>query len=113
MGFTQNTIMATVPLHASSIYRPLRSVAQLQLAGSPFFPQRGFPLTLGLVRQLVPWRISLPAFTWPGSFPFPALLAPLLELFPPIALAVPKKKVSHSRKSMRSANKGLKDKLSK
>ncbi|KAF9512610.1 hypothetical protein BS47DRAFT_1297519, partial [Hydnum rufescens UP504] len=30
--------------------------------------------------------------------------------FPSIVLAVPKKKVSHSRKGMRSANKGLKDK---
>jgi len=37
-------------------------------------------------------------------------LQSLLELFPPFLLAVPKKKVSHSRKSMRSANKGLKDK---
>ncbi|EIW86673.1 hypothetical protein CONPUDRAFT_17616, partial [Coniophora puteana RWD-64-598 SS2] len=34
----------------------------------------------------------------------------LLDLLPPIILAVPKKKVSHSRKRMRSANKGLKDK---
>ncbi|EGO03407.1 hypothetical protein SERLA73DRAFT_83341 [Serpula lacrymans var. lacrymans S7.3] len=38
-------------------------------------------------------------------------LESLLELFPSIVLAVPKKKVSHSRKSMRSANKGLKDKM--
>ena len=36
----------------------------------------------------------------------------LLELFPPFLLAVPKKKVSHSRKAMRSAGKGLKDKKS-
>ena len=36
----------------------------------------------------------------------------LLELIPPFLLAVPKKKTSHSRKSMRSANKGLKDKES-
>ncbi|KAH7931014.1 hypothetical protein BV22DRAFT_976439, partial [Leucogyrophana mollusca] len=34
----------------------------------------------------------------------------LLELLPAIVLAVPKSKISHSRKSMRSANKGLKDK---
>ncbi|EAU93016.2 hypothetical protein CC1G_06736 [Coprinopsis cinerea okayama7 len=34
----------------------------------------------------------------------------LLDLFPPVVLAVPKKKVSHSRKAMRSSNKGLKDK---
>ncbi|KAF8605147.1 hypothetical protein BDV93DRAFT_471094 [Ceratobasidium sp. AG-I] len=37
-------------------------------------------------------------------------LRTLVELFPPIVLAVPKKKTSHSRKAMRSANKGLKDK---
>ncbi|KAJ7630984.1 ribosomal L32p protein family-domain-containing protein [Roridomyces roridus] len=37
-------------------------------------------------------------------------LQSLLELLPPFVLAVPKKKVSHSRKSMREANKGLKDK---
>ncbi|CAD6575899.1 MAG: hypothetical protein CYPHOPRED_005821 [Cyphobasidiales sp. Tagirdzhanova-0007] len=35
----------------------------------------------------------------------------ILDLFPPFLLAVPKSKVSHSRKSMRSANKGLKEKL--
>ncbi|KAE9411089.1 hypothetical protein BT96DRAFT_870955 [Gymnopus androsaceus JB14] len=34
----------------------------------------------------------------------------LQEFFPRILLAVPKKKVSHSRKAMRAANKGLKDK---
>ena len=39
-------------------------------------------------------------------------LRTLVELFPPIVLAVPKKKTSHSRKAMRSANKGLKDKTS-
>lgn len=39
-------------------------------------------------------------------------LRSLLELLPPIVLAVPKSKISHSRKSMRSANKGLKPKMS-
>lgn len=39
-------------------------------------------------------------------------LGSLLELLPGWVLAVPKKKVSHSRKAMRSANKGLKDKQS-
>ncbi|GHJ87921.1 hypothetical protein NliqN6_4323 [Naganishia liquefaciens] len=34
----------------------------------------------------------------------------LAELFPPFLLAVPKSKTSHSRKSMRSATKGLKNK---
>lgn len=48
----------------------------------------------------------------PSSWTLPASLQSLLELFPPFLLAVPKKKTSHSRKSMRSANKGLKDKHS-
>ncbi|PFH54512.1 hypothetical protein AMATHDRAFT_72297 [Amanita thiersii Skay4041] len=34
----------------------------------------------------------------------------LLDMFPPFLLAVPKKKTSHSKKAMRSANKSLKDK---
>ncbi|KAH7883627.1 hypothetical protein F5I97DRAFT_1894387 [Phlebopus sp. FC_14] len=45
----------------------------------------------------------------PFSLALPTLRS-LLDLLPPIILAVPKSKVSHSRKAMRSANKGLKDK---
>ncbi|KAK6907276.1 ribosomal protein L32 [Kwoniella mangroviensis CBS 10435] len=46
------------------------------------------------------WRSILPSFS----------LESILELIPPIVWAsVPKKKTSHSRKSMRSANKGLKN----
>jgi len=65
-------------------------------------------------------RVSLPnlasffpqASTW-TSFRWTASpLDSLFELFPPFLLAVPKKKTSHSRKAMRSANKGLKDKRS-
>lgn len=48
----------------------------------------------------------------PSSWTLPTSLQSLLELFPPFVLAVPKKKTSHSRKAMRSANKGLKDKHS-
>ncbi|KAJ7293618.1 hypothetical protein C8J57DRAFT_1162331 [Mycena rebaudengoi] len=44
------------------------------------------------------------------TWQLPSFWQSLLELFPPFVLAVPKKKVSHSRKSMRSATKGLKDK---
>ncbi|KAJ3787962.1 hypothetical protein GGU11DRAFT_771663 [Lentinula aff. detonsa] len=51
----------------------------------------------------------LPTFLG-GSFKIPSLASLLEELFPRILLAVPKKKVSHSRKAMRAANKGLKDK---
>lgn len=56
----------------------------------------------------------IPTFlTAPKSFALslPSLQS-LLELFPPFLLAVPKSKTSHSRKAMRSANKGLKDKQS-
>ncbi|KAG6879696.1 hypothetical protein C0992_012543 [Termitomyces sp. T32_za158] len=52
----------------------------------------------------------LPAFLTP-AWTIPSLKS-LLELIPPFLLAVPKSKISHSRKSMRSANKGLKDKQS-
>jgi len=51
--------------------------------------------------------LNLPRTTWN----LPAL-GSLFELFPSIVLAVPKSKTSHSRKAMRSANKGLKDKRS-
>ena len=50
---------------------------------------------------------ALPQISW--SIPS---LQSLLDVFPPFLLAVPKSKVSHSRKAMRSANKGLKDKQS-
>ncbi|KAF7970592.1 hypothetical protein HWV62_23601 [Athelia sp. TMB] len=79
-------------------------------------------LALHHTRTLFP-RLALPWQTAAASGALlPAALAPtplswlnsglqsLLELFPPFLLAVPKKKVSHSRKSMRSADKGLKDK---
>ncbi|KAF5311784.1 hypothetical protein D9619_003224 [Psilocybe cf. subviscida] len=49
--------------------------------------------------------LSAPGLSW--SLPS---LQSLLELFPPFLLAVPKSKTSHSRKAMRAANKGLKDK---
>jgi len=45
----------------------------------------------------------------PFNWVMPSLQS-VLDLFPPFLLAVPKKKVSHSRKAMRSSNKGLKDK---
>ncbi|KAG2149949.1 hypothetical protein BD769DRAFT_1595532 [Suillus cothurnatus] len=60
------------------------------------------PLATSLAANL---ELQQKSFSWalPG-------LQSLLELLPPIVLAVPKSKISHSRKSMRSANKGLKDK---
>ncbi|KAG6813260.1 hypothetical protein H0H92_012674 [Tricholoma furcatifolium] len=55
--------------------------------------------------RAVSGALFAPTFTWAA----PSLQS-LLELLPPFVLAVPKSKISHSRKSMRSANKGLKDK---
>ncbi|KAF8898698.1 ribosomal L32p protein family-domain-containing protein [Infundibulicybe gibba] len=65
-------------------------------------------------------NVFLPAFRIPfarslfalnlGFLPSAPSLQSILELFPPFLLAVPKSKTSHSRKAMRSANKGLKDK---
>lgn len=60
-----------------------------------------------LASGLIPTFLGVPRLAW--SIPS---LQSLLELFPPFLLAVPKSKISHSRKSMRSANKGLKDKHS-
>ena len=77
--------------------------------GSVSEPQNFLAMALAL-RQ-TPNLLSLPLFqSWvPWSIPS---LQSLLDLFPPFLLAVPKSKVSHSRKAMRSANKGLKDKQS-
>lgn len=73
------------------------------------FPKFRFPWQKPAVAAAL-----LPTFLTPQA-PFnwaiPSLQS-LLELFPPFLLAVPKKKVSHSRKAMRSADKGLKDKHS-
>lgn len=75
----------------------------------------------GGVARIPAWRTMfapatfLPTFLTaprPSSWTLPTSLQSLLELFPPFLLAVPKKKTSHSRKAMRSANKGLKDKHS-
>ncbi|PIL32002.1 hypothetical protein GSI_06706 [Ganoderma sinense ZZ0214-1] len=63
-------------------------------------------MRMSLAAAFVPAFLASPKpFTWA----IPSLPS-LLELFPPWLLAVPKKKTSHSRKAMRSANKGLKDK---
>ena len=65
--------------------------------------QSSFP-----VRAFVPSPLATIA-SWSTLLP---KLESLLELFPPWLLAAPKKKTSHSRKRMRSANKGLQDKES-
>ncbi|KAG8892111.1 hypothetical protein FRB99_002945, partial [Tulasnella sp. 403] len=66
--------------------------------------------SLRVSRQLrTPFFSLLPSFSLPTLSAIPAIQS-LWDLFPPFLLAVPKKKVSHSRKNMRSANKGLKDK---
>ena len=65
-----------------------------------------------MMMQQPAWHVFRPAALWtPFYVGFPSLNS-LLELLPPIMWAVPKKKVSHSRKAMRDSNKGLKDKTS-
>ncbi|KAI8995593.1 hypothetical protein BD414DRAFT_384740, partial [Trametes punicea] len=61
---------------------------------------------IAFAASFVPSFLAAPR---PFSWAIPSLPS-LLELMPPWLLAVPKKKTSHSRKAMRSANKGLKDK---
>lgn len=109
---------AALALHPSSLSRPLRrGPGPLGALFSAFWRSSSLPafatsrLAVSAGNEHVQ-TASPSAFSWPTSLALPSLLAPLLELFPSIVLAVPKKKVSHSRKSMRSANKGLKDKTS-
>lgn len=99
--------MATIGL-PSRVAQPLRILQRLQ--GPLSVWRRTFLPALATLPLLGDARISSPPFTLPNSLS--SMLASLLELFPSIVLAVPKSKVSHSRKSMRSANKGLHDKLS-
>ncbi|KAF8168062.1 hypothetical protein B0H34DRAFT_684052 [Crassisporium funariophilum] len=67
-------------------------------------------LQFSFFRQWSPSILVSSALALPGtSWSMPSLES-LLDLFPPFLLAVPKSKTSHSRKAMRSANKGLKDK---
>lgn len=80
-------------------------------ASRPFLQVLGIPFA----RPLFAATTFLPAFfTAPtrSGWALPSSLQELLELLPSFDLAVPKKKTSHSRKAMRSANKGLKDKRS-
>ncbi|KAJ7788457.1 hypothetical protein B0H14DRAFT_2948714 [Mycena olivaceomarginata] len=69
------------------------------------------PLFSSLFAFSTPFAFAAVSASRAWSLSFPSLQS-LLELFPPFVLAVPKSKVSHSRKSMREANKGLKDKHS-
>jgi large subunit ribosomal protein L32 len=89
-------------------------MASLALPSSSRLLSTTARLRLPVARALLSATLALPPFAAvprPFAWAAPALES-LLELFPPFLLAVPKKKVSHSRKSMRSANKGLKDKQS-
>jgi len=93
--------MASLALAQSLRRRLLPSLEEI--APIPLLRSLVFPLPSLHLRQPPSIASNEPR---PKSF-----IATLLEdLFPSILLAAPKKKVSHSRKSMRSAHKGLKDK---
>jgi len=79
--------------------QPLSILTRLR-QGASLITLPTLPTAFGVGLSLGALRLALPT------------LQSLLELLPPIVLAVPKKKVSHSRKSMREANKFIKDKLS-
>ncbi|TFK41119.1 hypothetical protein BDQ12DRAFT_600554 [Crucibulum laeve] len=79
----------------------------LQRSRTTLFPLFRLPaLTSFIPPTFLSVALAFPQLT---RWSIPSLQS-LLELFPPVVLAVPKSKVSHSRKAMRSANKGLKDK---
>ena len=83
--------------------------APLLLLLNPMASLTAVPRQLFAMSSLLfaPFPSAIFRTSW--SIPF---LPSLRDLIPPFLLAVPKKKVSHSRKAMRSANKGLKDKQS-
>ncbi|WWD16569.1 ribosomal protein L32 [Kwoniella shandongensis] len=89
-----------------SVQRPTWSIPceASTSSSAPFSPSAVAPL------DNFPASLTTTASAWTSLFPSFSLQG-LLELIPPIVWAsVPKKKTSHSRKSMRAANKGLKNK---
>ena len=91
---------------ALSLARP---ALQLPVFRAPLWRPLFASWGLASAAALAPWRTqSAPSPTWDIR----ARLQSLLELLPGIVLAVPKKKTSHSKKRMRAAGKGLKDKQS-
>ena len=74
-------------------------------------PLRGFlpNLSLFALHARATWSFLRYGSVLPVPLAIPSIHS-LLDLLPPFLLAVPKKKVSHSRKAMRSSGKGLKDK---
>ncbi|GFZ42661.1 hypothetical protein JCM24511_00378 [Saitozyma sp. JCM 24511] len=88
------------------------SVAPVRTSTPPILPSPALsPASASVSDALctstpMPSPAAAPAAPW---YTFLPGLSSLLELMPPILMAVPKHKVTHSRKSMRSANKGLKN----
>jgi large subunit ribosomal protein L32 len=97
--------LRTPTMAALAVALPLFSRPQLTR------PLLARPLFSSLFAFSTPFAFAAVSASRAWSLSFPSLQS-LLELFPPFVLAVPKSKVSHSRKSMREANKGLKDKHS-
>jgi len=97
-GPTRLSFLSLTPRLFQPFLRPSWSLpCEHSSSSPPAFSSSTSALTLLLEAASSSWTSTLDSF---------------LELFPSILLAVPKKKVSHSRKSMRSANKGLKNKTS-
>ena len=90
----QMASMLTRPTAAFSLVRPL-SLAFL----APSLRLALLPASPSSTLTLVPSSNTI----------IPPLPQSLLDLLPPWLLAVPKSKTSHSKKSMRSSNKGLKE----
>jgi len=125
------------PVQGSCSYHIWQQCVGASPAGVVFSPSEGFhtrfrppsttamaAISLQQTRMIIPsFKLSLSHRLLSATTLIPSLLSTarplswgfptfqsLLELFPPFLLAVPKKKTSHSRKAMRSANKGLEDK---
>lgn len=101
---------------AAIILRPAKRSPPFSLLSSLLSLRSSSPSTLAILRSSLsllptlsppPHRrtlIALPSFAF-----IPDTLSSLRDLLPPWLLAVPKSKTSHSKKSMRHSNKGLKE----
>ncbi|KAL8278532.1 hypothetical protein RQP46_009024 [Phenoliferia psychrophenolica] len=86
------SLLARPPMRFS-LLRPLLSLSSPSLG-------------LTVLRSSLPFSLSS---SQSSTSIIPPLPQSLLDLLPPWLLAVPKSKTSHSKKSMRSSNKGLKE----
>lgn len=108
-SFQDTLKMAAITIPQASIPRSISTFISTHLPALPTITARLSVSSSASSSSVHATEDSVKATYETPSRTFGSLLA---ELFPPFLLAAPKSKTSHSRKSMRSATKGLKNKTS-